>query len=155
GVGGYVDARAPSYRPHLKTGAVVREAVAPILIEEPYRDQKLGSGGGPIVHLADFRKIELVPMVRALRFHGIPVVEIVDAVAEGVDRAGQLPGEYVMGLEGIGVADDSRVGPVWSCIVRFRRSIEADQPVLTAHLPIIVVGIAMMQDAGEETFGPG
>src|SRR5262249_62085197 len=144
GLGGYFDAGTSPHRPELKTRAVVRKGVGPILVQEPRLDQKLGISWVTMVHVTDLGKIELVPTVRVIRLNGIPLVQIFDTVAEGVEGAGQFPAEDVMGFERIGVSYNSRIAPNRSRIARFGRSIEADQPVFASHLPIIVVTIAMV-----------
>src|SRR5262249_8929914 len=99
GLGGYFDAGTSPHRPELKTRAVVRKGVGPILVQEPRLDQKLGISWVTMVHVTDLGKIELVPTVRAIRLNGIPLVQIFDTVAEGVEGAGQFPAEDVMGFE--------------------------------------------------------
>src|SRR5262245_11046740 len=107
GVTGYLDGRTAPDRADLKARSVTREGVRAILVHEVHRHQEAG-GRIAVIDVADLREIELVPAVRAVDRDGVPLVDVVDAVSEGIAGSRQLPGED---LATIGrVSDRGRVG---------------------------------------------
>src|SRR5262245_33896330 len=84
--------------------------------------------------------------MRAVELRRVSLVDVVNAVAERVGGAAQLPGEHARAIRRVG--DRRRIiapGP--------RRSVYADQAVLGPRLPIIVRVVLEAGDAGEKPFG--
>src|SRR5262245_34765085 len=83
----------------------------------------------------------------------IPLIEIFNSITERILGASELPGKDVSRF--IGVRNNGWITPSLAHPIRSWGPVEADQPILTPHLPVIVVGVAMMPNASEQTFGPG
>src|SRR5262249_37388045 len=95
----------------------------------------------------------LVPLARVLNPARVSFIDIVDPVAERIDRPGQFPGENVLRLQRIRISDDSRILPFG--VGRPWRTIEANESVLAANLPIILTRTVVKQNTREQSLCPG
>ncbi|GJE41268.1 hypothetical protein AEGHOMDF_0430 [Methylobacterium soli] len=144
GVRGDGDPRAAPAGPDLEARAVFRERIGSVRVVECHRHQKLRAARRLVVDISDAGEQVLVPFAWPI-CAAIGQIVVGDDVAEGISRLGELPAEDLVSLPWPG--DGCRVGAP-----RCRRSIDARQTVLAAHLPEIIDGIAMVQDFGEEAF---
>src|SRR5439155_8099118 len=88
-----LDPAAPFDMADLEAGPVGREGIGPVLIEELDGHQELRRGARPPIGIAHGLEPELVPPMRARLRDRVALIEIVDAVAEGIERLRQVPGE--------------------------------------------------------------
>src|SRR5262249_8518763 len=96
-----------------------------------------------------------VPPARPFNLAGVSLIDIFYPVAKRIDRPGQFPGENVLMFQRIRISDDSRILPLGAGASRPWRTIEADESVLAANLPIILTRTVVMQNTGEQSLCPG
>src|SRR6266702_420036 len=153
GAGHDGDLRAAPDGADLEPGPVIGEGIRPALIGEPDEDQELRRHGVAVVDVADLREIELVPAVRAIGGVRVPLVAVLNPIAERIARGGQFPRKDPRRVYRVG--DGCRIAPVRRCCLRTRRAVVADETVFAPDLPMVAASTAETAYAGKQAFGPG